>query len=229
MPLAGRRYLLAAVALSSLLLGPLALASANSPLVLEHVTQEDGLSQSTVMDIVQDSQGFIWLATESGLNRYDGYAVRSYNRDRHDPAALRSDYIWQILEDGKGDLWLATEGGGVARWSRRSDAFTSFVHDPEDPHSIASDNVRALAATPDGRIWVGTRDGGLGLLDPSTGRVERYRYGRQRSRVAPWRVGIFPACRRPRPALGRHGQGSEPAGYRQWAIHPLPPRSPGPP
>jgi len=175
MPLAGRRYLLAAVALSSLLLGPLALASANSPLVLEHVTQEDGLSQSTVMDIVQDSQGFIWLATESGLNRYDGYAVRSYNRDRHDPAALRSDYIWQILEDGKGDLWLATEGGGVARWSRKSDAFTSFVHDPEDPHSIASDNVRALAATPDGRIWVGMRDGGLGLLDPSTGRVERYR------------------------------------------------------
>ncbi|MGB5623678.1 MAG: two-component regulator propeller domain-containing protein [Gammaproteobacteria bacterium] len=171
---AGRRYLLAAMALGSWLTGPLALAATNSPLVLEHVTQEDGLSQSTVMDIVQDSQGFVWLATESGLNRYDGYTVRSYNRDRHDPAALRSDYIWQILEDGDGDLWLATEGGGVARWSRRSDAFTSFVHAPEDPLSIASDNVRALAASADGRIWVGTRDGGLGLLDPSTGKVKRY-------------------------------------------------------
>ncbi|MGD8976267.1 MAG: two-component regulator propeller domain-containing protein [Gammaproteobacteria bacterium] len=170
------RYLLATASLTMLLAGPAAYGGATSPLVLEHVTLEDGLTQSTVMDILQDSQGFIWFATESGLNRYDGYAIQSYHRDRQDPAALRSDYIWKILEDADSNLWLATEGGGVARWNRRADTFTNFVHDPADPGTLSSDDVRALAAAPDGRIWVGTRDGGLNLLDPATGSVQRFRH-----------------------------------------------------
>ncbi len=170
------RYLLTTATLAISLAGSAAYASATSPLVLEHVTLEDGLTQSTVMDILQDSQGFVWFATESGLNRYDGYSIQSYHRDRQDPAALRSDYIWKILEDADGNLWLATEGGGVARWNRRTDTFTNFVHDPTDPETLSSDDIRAMAAAPDGRIWVGTRDGGLNLLDPATGSVQRLRH-----------------------------------------------------
>ena len=84
----------------------------------EHLTMRDGLSQSTVKGILQDSQGYLWLATESGLDRYDGNSIRVYRRERGNPHALASDYIWTIAEDAHADLWLATIGGGVARWQR---------------------------------------------------------------------------------------------------------------
>src|SRR6201985_1159631 len=77
------------------------------PLYFDHLTVRDGLSQSSVMSILQDSQGYLWLATESGLDRYDGYSIREYRRQRGDGRALASDYVWAIAEDAEHDLWLA--------------------------------------------------------------------------------------------------------------------------
>src|ERR1043165_10011265 len=85
------------------------------PIYFEHLTMRDGLSQSTVMSILQDSQGYLGLATESGLDRYDGYSIRAYRRERGNEHGLASDFIWTIAEDAHGDLWLATRGGGGAR------------------------------------------------------------------------------------------------------------------
>src|SRR5690349_20380405 len=69
------------------------------PIYFEHLTSRDGLSQSTVNGILQDSQGYLWLATESGLDRYDGNSVRVYHVQRGNPHALASDYVWTIAED----------------------------------------------------------------------------------------------------------------------------------
>ena len=151
----------------------------------EHLSVREGLSQSTVMSILQDSRGFIWLATESGLNRYDGYSLREYRRERGNDHALASDYIWKIDEDSRGDLWLATAGGGVARWDRRNDRFQQFRHAPDDPHSIASDTVRTLHVGSRDQVWVGT-DRGLDVLDPRTGRARHFRHqaGNARSLAA---------------------------------------------
>lgn len=146
------------------------------PIYFEHLTMRDGLSQSTVMSILQDSEGYLWLATESGLDRYDGYSVRAYRRERGNEGGLASDYIWTIAEDARGDLWLATVGGGVARWDRRTDRFQQFRHDPRNEHSLASDEVRTLTIDPKGRIWVGTFEHGLDVLDPTTGRARHYRH-----------------------------------------------------
>ena len=98
------------------------------PIYFEHLTMRDGLSQSTVMSILQDSQGYLWLGTESGLNRYDGYSVHEYRRARGNEQGLANDYVWSLAEDHAGDLWLATWGGGVARWKRSVDRFESFRH-----------------------------------------------------------------------------------------------------
>ncbi len=141
----------------------------------DHLTMRDGLSQSTVMSILQDSHGFLWLATESGLDRYDGYSIREYRRERGNEHALASDFIWKIAEDTRGDLWLATIGGGVARWDRRNDRFHQFRHDPNDPNTLASDAVRTLLIDSDGRIWAGTERHGLDVLDPHTGRARHFR------------------------------------------------------
>ena len=143
------------------------------PMYFEHLTMRDGLSQSTVMSILQDSQGYLWLATESGLNRYDGYSIREYRRERGSGHGLASDYVWSIAEDRHGDLWLATMGGGLARWDRSTDRFQRFRHDPHDAASLASDKVRTLLIDGQGRIWAGTEDG-LDVLDPRSGRARHF-------------------------------------------------------
>ena len=151
-------------------------APAVQPMYFEHLTMRDGLSQSTVNSILQDSQGYLWLATESGLDRYDGDSIREYRRERGNEHALASDYVWSIAEDAHGDLWLATDGGGVARWDRRTEQFQPFRHDAQKPHTLASDAVRTLLIDAQGRIWAGTLDQGLDVLDPKTGDVRHFRH-----------------------------------------------------
>src|SRR5580700_9958244 len=146
------------------------------PMYFEHLTMRDGLSQSTVNNILQDSQGYLWLATESGLDRYDGNSIREYRRERGNEHALASDYIWSIAEDARGDLWLATDGGGVARWDRRSEQFQQFRHDPQKSQSLASDAVRTLLIDAHGSIWAGTKDQGLDVLAPKTGDARHLRH-----------------------------------------------------
>ncbi|HYM28048.1 MAG TPA: two-component regulator propeller domain-containing protein, partial [Steroidobacteraceae bacterium] len=146
------------------------------PLYFEHLGLRDGLSHSTVEGILQDSRGYLWLATESGLDRYDGHSMRVYRRERGNPHALASDYVWTIAEDAHGDLWLATIGGGLERWRRDSDRFEQFRHDPARADSLASDAVRTLLIDADGRIWVGTLDRGLDLIDPRTGAARHFRH-----------------------------------------------------
>ena len=146
------------------------------PLYFEHLTIRDGLSMGTVNSILQDSVGYVWLATESGLDRYDGYSIREYRRQPGDAHGLASDYVWSIAEDPNGDLWLATDGGGVARWERKTDQFQLFRHDPERPHSLASDAVRALVIDGHGLVWAATKDQGLDVLDPKTGEARHYRH-----------------------------------------------------
>jgi len=154
---------------------PNALATEVKPMTFRHLTVADGLSQSTVMDVHQDSRGYIWLATENGLNRYDGYSVRRYQRGFSKNGELANDYIWQIAEDDEGHLWFATNGGGVARWNPETDRFTHFRHDVNDPQSLTSDHIRSLLITPSG-IWAGTQHAGLNLLDPESGTAVRYRH-----------------------------------------------------
>jgi signal transduction histidine kinase/ligand-binding sensor domain-containing protein/CheY-like chemotaxis protein len=146
------------------------------PLYFEHLTMRDGLSMSTVNAMLQDSQGYFWLATENGLDRYDGYSIREYRRRRGDPHALASDYVWSIVEDSHGDLWLATDGGGVARWDRSSDEFQRFAHDPQRPSSLAGDAVRSLLIDKRGVVWAGTKGQGLDALDPDSGEARHFRH-----------------------------------------------------
>jgi len=164
---------LAAVAVAARAAAPV---PAVRPMYFEHLTMRDGLSQSTANSILQDSQGYLWLATQSGLDRYDGSSIREYRRERGNANGLASDYIWSIAEDAHGDLWLATEGGGVARWDRRTERFQQFRHDPQNPRTLASDAVRALLIDGRGQIWAGTRGQGLDVLDPKTGVVRHFRH-----------------------------------------------------
>jgi diguanylate cyclase (GGDEF)-like protein len=137
----------------------------------DRISVADGLAQSSVMAIAQDKTGFMWFATESGLDRYDGFTFKHYRAERGNPNALASDFVRDISVASDGSLWIATDGGGVSRWNPASDTITTYRHDADDQSSLASDRIKTILAGDDGTIWIGTRDSGLDKLDISTGHV----------------------------------------------------------
>jgi ligand-binding sensor domain-containing protein len=150
-------------------------AQDHHPMRFDRIAIEDGLAQSHVLAIWQDSTGHMWFGTENGLDRYDGYEINHYRHERGNAETLASDFIYDIGEDGNGNLWIATNGGGLARIERGTLRIRSYRHDPADDSSIGSDIVRTLVLDADGTIWAGTRGAGLDHFDPATGRAEHFR------------------------------------------------------
>jgi len=146
------------------------------PIRFDNISLEQGLSQTTVLCIYQDSRGFLWLGTEDGLDRYDGYAFTVYKHDPADPNSLVDDFVWAITEDPSGDLWIGTDGGGIARWNQKTDRFVRYGSGADPSHRLASDYVRALHLDRQGQLWIGTRDAGLEQLDPLSGLITHYRH-----------------------------------------------------
>ena len=75
---------------------------------LRQLRIEDGLSQSTIFASLQDSKGYMWFATRSGLNRYDGYSFKVFYNDPKDPTSLSDDGTNSLFEDKNGSLWIGT-------------------------------------------------------------------------------------------------------------------------
>jgi len=124
---------------------------------------EDGLSSNSVYRIEQDTIGYMWFGTFSGLNRYDGTEIKTYKPEPGNRNSLGSPVIFDLFEDSRHRLWVATDGGGLNLYNRDKDNFTVFSHDLNNDQSISSNNVYALAEDKDNRLWIGTGGAGLNL------------------------------------------------------------------
>ncbi len=164
---------LGAWGLSALALLPQVVSAQGPSIRFDRLLREDGLSQATVTALLQDRLGFIWLGTQDGLNRHDGYGFKVYKHRLEDPTSLPNSSILALVEDRAGDLWIGTDGGGLAQWQRASDSFVRF---PPGSSGPSSGTVRALLLDRSGRLWVGTDSGGLDQLDPRTGNWRRFRH-----------------------------------------------------
>ncbi len=117
-----------------------------------------GLSQSSVTAIAQDRRGRIWLGTQAGLNRYDGYDVTVLRPAAGVPTALSDGYITALAVDATGAVWAATLDG-LNRIDPDRGHATAFHHDADDPHSVASSRLSALHIDRAGTLWIGTERG----------------------------------------------------------------------
>jgi ligand-binding sensor domain-containing protein/two-component sensor histidine kinase len=142
----------------------LALDKAKSIIQYNHKVwrTEDGLPQNTVRAILQTREGYVWLATEDGLVRFDG--IRFVVFDRHNTRQIKSNSIQVLYEDREGNLWVGTDGG-LARC--KDGAFTAY----STADGLSSDNVGSIYEDREGNLWVGTT-GGLNRLNQ--GRVAAY-------------------------------------------------------
>ncbi len=137
---------------------PFNLYSQGSSLKFEHFGLNEGLSQSYITSIYQDSRGYMWFGTPEGLNKYDGYTFTNYNYTHYNPEQennARGNSIKDIVEDSKGNLWIATSHG-LHMLDRNTNNFTSYFNSPSDSGSLSSDFITSLDLDHDGTLWVGT-------------------------------------------------------------------------
>jgi signal transduction histidine kinase/ligand-binding sensor domain-containing protein len=144
----------------------------------ERLSREQGLSQSSVLCIRQDRQGFMWFGTNDGLNRYDGYNFAVYKHDVLDSNSLSDSRVSAICEDSASPntLWIGTLGGGLNKFDREKEHFTRFVHDPKTPRSLSHNSVWSIHEDRAGALWIGTQGGGLNKLDREKGQFIRFVY-----------------------------------------------------
>lgn len=131
----------------------------DSSLKFNQISLESGLSQASVFVLMQDKYGFIWAATEDGLNRYNGYEFDVFNVDPNNPYSLSDGYILCLCEDHQGKIWMGTRGGGLNRYDPVKQRFQTFRHDPDNPESLSPGRVNCVFEDSSGTLWVGTEQG----------------------------------------------------------------------
>jgi ligand-binding sensor domain-containing protein/signal transduction histidine kinase len=147
---------------------------ADNGVEFDRLTIEDGLSENSVLCILQDSLGFMWFGSWDGLNKYDGYEFTVYTPDPQDPNSVSDNSILAIIESRSGLIWIGTGDGGLNRFDRQSETFTHYRHDPESSSSLSSNLIQALLEDVSGTLWIGTGGGGLNWFNPDSQRFVSY-------------------------------------------------------
>jgi len=155
------------------------------------LTLRDGLLNMSISGLVQDSKGFIWIASQGGLSRFDGRAIKSWENEPFNENSLSGDQVQTIFRDNFRDktaprmsgsmdaseaagdiLWIGTYNG-LNRFDTATEGFTRYRYKAQDDTSLSNDLVIAIARDARGSLWVGTLNG-LNRLDEATGTFKRY-------------------------------------------------------
>ena len=139
----------------------------------KNITIEDGLSQSTVETIYQDSKGYIWIGTNDGLDRYNGYEFKHYKHDKYDKNSIANNYIVDIIEDKNGYIWVSTIGG-LSRINPDKDEIKNY-YSKEDSGNLSNSNLWQILCTKDNRLIASTIDG-LNVYDKNKDKFTRILY-----------------------------------------------------
>ncbi len=137
---------------------------------VEYLTPQNELAHGCIQSIIQDSDGFMWFATEGGLNRYDGYEMKLF--------PLPDNFIHSIVEDTIDEekyLWVCTKNGGLIKFNRENETFIQYVKDPLDSTSISSNHIKCIFKDRSGIYWIGSIGTGLIRFDQITGKFISFR------------------------------------------------------
>lgn len=156
----------------------------NQNMLKHFLTVEEGLSHNEVTSIVQDNDGFIWIGTRGGLNRYDGYEFKVFNQLPGDSNSLVNPSIETLFVDSKGNIWIGTKSGGVSKFDPTTGKFKNIINNYQISSNILPSN-RVLTFFEDskGLIWMGTWNNGLILYDEACNSSKHYLKGTRISSI----------------------------------------------
>ncbi len=152
--------------------------SSARPYTIKHLGIKEGLSNNHVVSIAQDKQGFLWFATEEGLNRFDGVMFKSYYKQEESAGmqSITGNELNCLLDDPVDSvLWIGTQRAGLNAYDYARDTFTTYKHREGDPESLITDDITKIvpAASHDG-IWVCTYWQGIDYFDKPAGKFTHY-------------------------------------------------------
>lgn len=147
------------------------LYSQQKALYFNSYTTENGLSQNSINSIVQDQHGFIWIATESGLNQFDGYKFKKWFQDPGNKNSLISAYINQLAVDKSNHIWMATTAG-ISYYNSKTNKFSSNKYNKDEKVSLSHNLVNCIFVDSDNYLWVGTKKG----LNRTSESLNKFKY-----------------------------------------------------
>lgn len=168
------KYFLRSLTLVFILLAKPIKAQENSLVKFKNFGIPEGLSMSTVFDIEQTPDGYVWLATADGLNRFDGYEFKVFKNIPNNKKSLQENYITALEVDNNGDLWVGTNAGYLSVYKLKEQSFTRKEFYLQSGESNRS-KITAIKWDSRGVLWIGTEENGLFSLQES--KLVRYHTG----------------------------------------------------
>ena len=118
----------------------------------------DGLPSKNTTATLRDRRGFIWVGTENGLCRFDGYTFKVFANHAGDSTSISNNFINAIVEDHQGKIWVATMDG-LNLLDPLNETFTRFLHHDHNIRSLSHNKVWSILCDKKGQMWFGTDDG----------------------------------------------------------------------
>jgi len=144
-----------------------------SSLQFQHFTSKDGLAQNSVTAILQDKKGFIWLGTQNGLNKFNGYDFQTFRVNINNSNSISSDFILCLYEDKEGLIWIGTNGGGLNRFNPSTGCFTNFLTNKKELDNPGN-TINCIFEDSSGQLWIGTNGSGLKIFNRKTGLFQNF-------------------------------------------------------
>ncbi len=130
----------------------------NNQVNFSQLSSVDGLSSNSVISINQDKQGYLWIATEDGLNRFDGKKFHIYRHDKNKQHSISDNVIRKIFIDSDNTLWIGTQHG-LSRYNRELDNFDNYYHNELDDNSLRDNIIWDIYQDSNNLLWVATAAG----------------------------------------------------------------------
>ena len=129
-----------------------------------NIALKDGLSHSLVTSLIEDNKGFIWIGTQDGINRYDGYSMKVFNAG---DGNRNPKYNWtnSLFNDSHSQIWMLFDGEGVQRYDPEKEIFFNYTNNPNNAHSITGNkaftptNFSRIYEDSDSSVWIATASG----------------------------------------------------------------------
>jgi signal transduction histidine kinase/ligand-binding sensor domain-containing protein/AraC-like DNA-binding protein len=137
------------------------------PYKIKRLGIEQGISNNYVVSITQDKRGFLWFATESGLNKFDGNGFKVYKKNKEfSTKSISGNELNKVYADALDNtIWIATQRDGLNRFDCQTETFHFYQYNPGNPSGIITNDITDITNASDGNLWISTYHKGVEYFD----------------------------------------------------------------